>query len=62
LKLGFVLTSCTIDSGPKISGARIQVSKSKQRKKGLLLRPGFCPQFLHHRSKSQNNWTNTFKS
>jgi len=41
LKLGFVLTSCTIDSGPKISGVRIQVSKSIQRKKGLLLGLGF---------------------
>jgi hypothetical protein len=39
--LDFFLTSCTIDSGPKISGGRIQVSESIQRKKGLLFRPGF---------------------
>jgi hypothetical protein len=56
LKLGFVFTSCTIDSGPKISGGRIQVSKSIQRKKGLLLRPGCFPHFLHHRSRSQKKW------
>jgi hypothetical protein len=62
LKLGFVLTSCTIDSGPEISGGRIKVSKSIPRKKGLLLRPGLFPHFLHHRSKSQKNWTNTFRS
>jgi hypothetical protein len=55
LKLGFILTSCTIDSGPKISGGRIQVSKSIQRKKGLLLRPGCFRHFLHHRSRSQNS-------
>lgn len=57
-----MFSSCTIDSGQNRNGGQIQAPKSVQRKKGLLLRPGLCPQFLHHRSKSQDNWTNTFKS